>query len=345
MLEVIGVSIEFLIFSDVHIANYVACSTVQDGVNSRLQACLNTISQVRGYAEEYDIQTTFFLGDLFQSTSRLDVEVLNAAYEALKGWPGELYCLVGNHDLAQPSRGIHALEVFKDQVVVIDRPMGLSLAGIRFFLAPYCRKGWGEKLKRVRADYYLLHQGVEGVPARPGLYLKEHMGLEDLPAEGLIFSGHYHGFQKASSNLIFLGSLLARDWSDVGSKKSFLHVKNGKIKRVLTQAPGFVCLQATSLEELSEQAEAIRGNYVRLEVEPGVRGEELSEAAYSLGALWVGIEGRALEGEQGIILGEGPAITVHRLLRERVKRAHKSLRRRPLFDLGVELYAVATGRR
>jgi len=327
--------LEFVVFSDLHAHNYSACSTLINGMNSRLLVCTNVLKQVRDYVKENSIPLTVFLGDLFQSLTRLDVEVLNTMYSALSDWPGKLIALVGNHDFSSEPRGIHALEIFKNLLDVIDLPTTLRWEGARFFLAPYRREGWKKELLKARADYYFFHQGIEGVAVQPGVYLQERMILEDLPSAGLIFSGHYHNFQRPLPNTWFVGSPLHRDWGDVDSAKVFLHVRDGKVRRVFTRAPRFVRLSVSSVEDLSRNSKALSGNYVRLEISGLADEEQILKQAYDLGALWAGIETvkRAAADDES----RYEAVSVQRLLKSRVQRAPVSLHKKSLFDLGWEL--------
>lgn len=328
--------LEFLVFSDLHAHNYSACSTMVDGMNSRLKVCVDVLCQIRSYAKEHKIPLTLFLGDLFQSTAKLDVEVLNVVHQALTDWPGELISLVGNHDWVSEARDIHALEVFKRNFQVIDRPTSLTRQGSLFFLAPYRKSGWKEELRGVRADYYCLHQGIEGVEIRPGLYLKERMDLEDMPADGLVFSGHYHNFQRPVSNIFYTGAPLHRDWADQGTHKCFLHVRGGKIKRIGTRAPRFVQLELRDIEAMQDQSCCIDGNYVRLILQKPADQERLLEMAYSFGALWVGMEGRSPFYE-GVGRGMNSQVAVGELLRHRVIGAPAILKKSLLLDLGSRL--------
>ena len=161
----------FVIFSDVHAANFTSCSKMEDGFNSRLKICLAAIQQVKDYAHREKAPFTFFLGDMFQSVLGLDVEVINSIYAVLQDWPGQLFCLVGNHD--RVNKRIHGLEIFKNFVHVVDKPELLELGGERVLMVPHSRKGCIKTIKRVKSDWLFMHQGLGDVEYKDGVYLKE----------------------------------------------------------------------------------------------------------------------------------------------------------------------------
>ncbi|GAH35152.1 unnamed protein product, partial [marine sediment metagenome] len=93
---------KILIISDLHSDNYTQFARLLDsGVNSRLQACLDVLSQVNGICQSKEITDIFFLGDLFNSRTAVPIDVYYLVYEKLKEISDdrEIWLLVGNHDL------------------------------------------------------------------------------------------------------------------------------------------------------------------------------------------------------------------------------------------------------
>lgn len=323
-----------VIFSDVHAANFSSCNIVFDGIGSRLRNCISAIQQVKDYACREKVPYTFFLGDMFQSVMRLDIEVLNAVYAVLQNWPGRLFCLVGNHD--RVDKKTHGLEIFKSFVRVIDKPELLDLDGDRVLMVPYTRKGCIKTIKRVKSDWLFLHQGLSDVPAREGLYLKEPVALGDLPRRSRIFSGHYHSFREVpEKSFAYVGSLLHRDWSDVGDKKSFLHIKGDKTERIYTQAPEFVSLSLNCPEDLLRQKEKIIGNYVRMDIKFTCRIPKIIEEALVLSALWAGVPARSMREscQEKLSLD----MSIEKLVADYAQRAPGHFKRKVLSEAGLGL--------
>jgi DNA repair exonuclease SbcCD nuclease subunit len=331
--------IDAVLFADIHMHPFFSCSHMKGGVNSRLRICRQVLRQVKDYVYREKVPHTFFLGDIYQSVSHPDVvEVVNCLYEDLQNWPGELYALVGNHDWVSESRKVHGLEVFKSFIHVVDQPELFELQGERVFMVPFFRAGVRKILSQVSADLFLIHQGVDGVPVRGQLYLKEPDKAEDLEEVGRIYSGHYHFYNRATPNLTYVGSLLSRDWADVGDTKGFIHLKEGNRLRIATQAPNFVEITLNSESDLLENKYLIQGNYVRMNLNFICSAADTIAEAYALGALWAGAGARkSKRSERRSRPPVGDTVALQQIIYNRVVEAPEYLAKRPLYDLGVQL--------
>ena len=117
---------KFLTFADLHAHNYSQFSSVlPDGTNSRLADCLDVFHQITEYGKKEKIFKVLFLGDLFNTRTKVSIDVYHRVFDCLaemkiEGF--ELYLIVGNHDQFLQNGRIHSMRPMSSVAEVIDGP-------------------------------------------------------------------------------------------------------------------------------------------------------------------------------------------------------------------------------
>ncbi len=104
------------IFSDAHVHAWSEHSRDDAGAPSRLRHCVSVLRSVREYCVEHEISVVLFGGDLFQKRGVLYTLPYNLVVEELAEWRRaglRLLANVGNHDLADRSGKVHALQALE----------------------------------------------------------------------------------------------------------------------------------------------------------------------------------------------------------------------------------------
>lgn len=266
-----------LLFSDLHCHNREQFSErLPSGRNSRLQDCLNVVEQAIVICEERNIQSVFFLGDVFESRTKLDIDVLTSTSEVFKRLSKackNLFMLVGNHDQYTKVGEVHSMEIFRDFAEVIDSPKidEDSLTGWTAAFYPHTSdvpgmKEWIKKMPQV--DLFLFHQGLSEASVGPyDMNVKTEISIKDLPLDKTRYciAGDYHKRQfLANGKFHYLGSPLQLSFSERGDRKCFTLIKDDwTIEEIETDAPRFY--EFDSAEEYKLNSQNIRAkDFVRV---------------------------------------------------------------------------------
>lgn len=283
-----------LIFSDIHADNYTPFAKLLDtGVNSRMQVCLDVLSQVDGICQEKEVTDIFFLGDLFNSRTAVPMDVYYLVYETLKEMSSsrEIWLLVGNHDLfLKRGNEISSTRPFETICHVIDKPMvTVSPDNLTQFVWLPFEEGNEANLKLLRdfkpsssskSALLLGHLGLTG--AKVGVHefrMKTELNVKDLRPELFkwVVLGHYHKFQilGEDNNVVYAGSALQQTFGERGEKKFafvFDTKKPDSLSRIELTAPKFVSLKADDLLRCE-----VKGNYVEVSCKASERDKVNSE--------------------------------------------------------------------
>ena len=248
-------------FSDLHAHPFKNGFITEEGRNSRVDDAINVIRQVYEYASENKVSYVFFGGDLFDRRKSIDVDTFNQVHAAVaKG--SELVSTImipGNHDQANKSGTIHALQRFNSkQCTTVHEPTWVKLNSTTALLGiPYVDDGrliaraikqklaerpqWAKKL------ILMLHYGIQGAKVSAADYvLPCELELAHLSPTywDLILSGHYHIGQQLGKNFHYIGSAMQHRWDDAGFEKSFIEFDTDtwRINRIATVAPKFTVI-------------------------------------------------------------------------------------------------------
>lgn len=248
-----------VLFSDIHFHNWSQYSTVtENGRNSRLMHTVAVVEQIKDYCRETAAEHAFLLGDLFHSRTKIDIDVYDAAWNAMKSLATvvELHMLLGNHDSHNRIGDVHSLEPFKEFAHVIDKPCRFDIDvkgdAVRIEAIPWVasREEFAEHAAKVEQCHALLmHQSVIGAELSSGYTKAGEVQLSDIPTTkaNYVFMGDYHKPQKLEPNLFYLGSPLQHNFGEAGEEKRFMDwdPRNCAVRSIPTKAPRFWDFKST----------------------------------------------------------------------------------------------------
>lgn len=233
--------------SDLHAHNHEQFSTtLPGGRNSRLQNILNVLDEVREFCLSQEVDVLFFLGDMFHSRTKVDVDVFSATWQAWKRLSEAVrktYILVGNHDQYNKVGSVHSLSAFREFATVVDLPLIDSFEGMRFAMHPFTTdiSEWKSFTAMMPSDldFFLAHQGLsEAVVGAFDISIKAEVGYSDLPHDKAhwILMGHYHKQQwiGEARKAGYIGSPLQHNMGERDEVKGFLYFDD------VTKPPVFV---------------------------------------------------------------------------------------------------------
>lgn len=242
---------KFLVFSDLHAHNHEQFSRrLKSGRNSRLQDCLNIIDQVNQIATEQKVDVVLFLGDLFHSRTKLDIDVLTSVVDRMNylGQCHKTVALVGNHDQYTKVGEINSLSTLK-HVDVISSPEIKTFGAVKIAFYPHtvdvpAMKDWINKLDS-SVDMFCFHQGIS--EASIGAYdahIRCELALADLPLDRckIVMAGDFHKRQfLASGKFHYIGSPLQLTFAEKLDIKCFslIDTDTWHVTNIPTNAPTF----------------------------------------------------------------------------------------------------------
>lgn len=222
----------FLIFSDPHITR--SCEfrrPTEDGLNEYLHILLESFAFVKNTILEERPDALVFCGDLFEDRDYVDSIALNVGFRAIRElstFKIHKFAIVGNHDYWSVEHQIHSLEFLRGfGWHVFDEPGIVSLERTRILGIPY-RDSYKENLGPFvleGADVAFSHVDVVGgrlrVPKSDTdfkAYSSSGVDPKQLSkAAEMVFNGHYHHPSIIGNNIVNVGALASRTFSDKGS--------------------------------------------------------------------------------------------------------------------------------
>lgn len=268
--------------SDTHFHNFTRfATTLDDGVNSRLQHTIDAMVEAVEFAEKQGIKKIIHGGDCFHVRGQISPTVLNPVMDLfswiinIKGM--EVYMIAGNHDLESKesdelSNTASALDAVGVQVIneptVVEElklvliPWSSSLSALNEKLAEYAKKLGTDVDKYTAVIHAPLNGVISGIP--------DH-GLEptDLAKHGFkrIMCGHYHNHMDFGS-VVSIGALTHQTFGDIHSKAGFIiEDEKGNLSHFATSAPRFVDLTEEDPSDQAEFEDCVNGNFVRAKLE------------------------------------------------------------------------------
>lgn len=297
-----------LVFSDMHFHNWTYGSTlVERGIyhrpelseawNSRLLWQVDVCEQILESAEENNVTSIVFCGDLFHTPGKIDVHVLSAAANCLQVLSKfKIYLLVGNHDCASKNGSINSLNWWADRFgfVVQNIPHldeHLGMAFLSYTEEPQLIK---DAFNITPEDGILfMHQGVANLPVGSGFVVPNEILSEDMIPDHIkrVFTGHYHR-PWDGDRISVVGSPMQHNWGDADTvPRGWLIYDHDTdtIERFESDAPKFLRLRI--LEDISDDEETpYENNYIKVTSE--FRGDQdyLRKRLLDRGALSVEFE-------------------------------------------------------
>ena len=264
---------KFLFFTDTHLDNWSAFSTVtDDGYNSRFILQLKVIEMILQYAKEHHCHIIFG-GDLFNRRLLVPADVLHLTYELFERHSDvTVYLLVGNHDMYGSDPKRTSLSVFKGikNVMVVDAYCQVyGQPDTTISLIPY-----GASIPAAPAsdqfNILVAHYGIHEAKLGPANYrMESDLTVKRLKEYGydLTMLGHIHKPQTLNDKVIVMGSAMAHSFHEVGEEKYFyvFDCDTKKLVKYPTGAPKFLVHDIMSAEDL-ETLDVHNQNYHRVNI-------------------------------------------------------------------------------
>jgi DNA repair exonuclease SbcCD nuclease subunit len=260
---------KFLIFSDIHIHPHKKSQ-------ERLQDCLKALDWVFQKAIENNVDSVMFGGDLLHDRQKIDsltyMEVFNIL-EKYQDKKFKTYLLLGNHDLWFANNWrVSSVIPFKalKNIEVIDRTESKIINGISWHFIPYTHDPIVEleklKTENVKDSYLLAHLAVDGAKLNSfgsvSDVIVEHDGDMVIVNKNLFtkykraFFGHYHGPQKLSKTIEYIGSPLQLSFGEVNEDKHviILDTDDNSVSYIKNDfSPKHFYIDSCKIDEYSEK--------------------------------------------------------------------------------------------
>jgi DNA repair exonuclease SbcCD nuclease subunit len=267
------------IISDTHHHAWSAFSTtLESGVNSRLNMLLNETQRCASEVRKAGGDTIIHAGDLFHVRGSIAPSVLNPTKDCYRVLIRDGFKIVidaGNHDLESKEStrlgsAITSLEDIGCKVINSAKD-GLD-ALPRVVMIP-----WTQKIEDLRG---LIVDARDSDPTPREIDLVIHAPLDGviigIPDHGLdpawlgslgfrhVFAGHYHHHKDFGNGVYSIGALAHHTWSDVNSKAGFLIVSDDGVKHFASHAPEFIEIDASI--DPDDIPLIVDGNFVRAKI-------------------------------------------------------------------------------
>lgn len=248
---------KILIFSDLHAHQFSEFAYInENGINSRLQASLDIIDQIKNYCIEYNIKHVLFAGDLFHTRPSVDTLTHYLTLDKLISLSSEVYKLVilpGNHDSYTKNIQFNSLRLLEniETICILNSQHSVNIQNYSISneivnIVPLEHNGsleYLEKLKRKDTINILLSHNEFIGSQTPAGYIFED-GLDSKPLSesfDFVFNGHIHKYQQFQNNVFNIGSPLHQDWGDKWQDKGFLilNTETKNVEFIKTKYPEF----------------------------------------------------------------------------------------------------------
>jgi DNA repair exonuclease SbcCD nuclease subunit len=253
---------EILFFSDVHIAAH-------KGSQDRLEDCLKVLQWVFDTARKRKIKNIVFGGDLFQDRQKIQVLAYNKTFNVLNANPDiNLYLLLGNHDLwfyeSKEISSVHPFAALKN-VTVVSEPSTVMVGDFPIDFLPFTHnpintlKNWKAK----KSNVLIGHIAVDGAVLNFNHRTKAEVSVENendmVPVSrdlfdgwNRVFLGHYHGAQKLTDKVEYIGSPLQLTFNEAFQEKHILAMDTETLETIAIVndfSPKHLILDAVDLPE------------------------------------------------------------------------------------------------
>lgn len=252
---------KILFFSDLHAHQFSEFAYINDnGINSRLQYCLDIIDQIKLYAIENDIKNVLFAGDLFHTRPAVDTLTHNLTLKKIIELSNEvdkLIILPGNHDSYTKNTSYNSLKILDsiENISLLNTYTSdtMSVGNNPAFKHCYiniipleCGGTLEGALKHkstlAQANILVSHNEIIGSQTPSGYVFEEGLDSKTLSDNfDFVFNGHIHKYQQFHHNVFNIGSPLHQDWGDKNNKKGFLvlDTETKKVDFIQTKYPEF----------------------------------------------------------------------------------------------------------
>jgi DNA repair exonuclease SbcCD nuclease subunit len=275
---------KLLIFSDLHLHKH------KDRID-RLQDCIDVLDWVFDQAIENNCKNIAFLGDLFHERAKIDVLNYLRCFEVIfKRMTGDckdmnLYMLVGNHDMYHRERwDINSIKPLSaiPAVRIIENPTTIDIDGIQIDWLPHTENPVVEleKLKSSTksSDILFAHVAVHGAMLNTFFGTRSDIIVEHdnemIPVDihcfnnwKMVVLGHYHGAQKLSEKIEYIGSPLQLGFGEAFQNKHIMVLELETLKKSYITNNFSPKHLIVSPDDIKNDSYDLNGQFVRLSVD------------------------------------------------------------------------------
>jgi len=356
-----------LIYSDLHIHPHKRSY-------DRLQDCLDVQEWVFKTARDLEIENILFCGDLFHDRQKMDIPTYQKTFDCFRrnlerDDRPNVFLLLGNHDLWHYQKWdvscVFPLGALPG-VTVVDRPCALKVGNYEVGFLPYTHDPI-EDLKKIKmkAKFKMLcaHVAVDGAVWNVRAGTKSEVSIEHdgdmikitpdvFDKFDQVFLGHYHGEQKLSDTVEYVGSPLQLSFGEAFEKKHIVvydlethekeYIRNNfspehyivpadKITKEMLERENFMRvivddLAAANVIEMKNEISKTKVKSLEIKQKPKQVAEEVQ-----------------IISDAKSILAKGDEMLVGYCESEEVKELLKDLDKPKLLDIGREICQVYQG--
>ena len=271
-----------LVFSDIHVAPH------KKSID-RLHDCLKALNWVFDVADGMKVKHIVFGGDLFQDRQHIDVMTYHLTFQLIKDRVTRdninFWALLGNHDLWYYDKwDISSVSPFSAirGFTVIDKPTTTKVNGVEVDFLPYTINPLGHldelrsvasnrKGRKILFGHLAVHNAKLSIihNTRSDVIIEHDNEMVFVDADAFhgwdnVFLGHYHGAQKVSESVEYIGSPLQLTFNEAFQVKHaiLLNLKTGQKEYIVNDfSPQHLVIPE---EEISNFE--LKGNFVRVTV-------------------------------------------------------------------------------
>lgn len=340
---------KFIIFSDLHSHQFTEFYTIgDDGINSRLAACLDIFDQVGEYATLNSVDNIIFCGDLFHTRPSVNTLTYNLTLAKIVNLAKKfnIYLLPGNHDCYSKDEKHHSLELLSNisnvtilngetSSLALNKDVTLHSVGYNDS-TDNIKSSIKSLIKEKKDDTHnilLLHTEIFGSQTPAG-YTFDHGVKSAWLAKHFdhVFNGHVHKYYKFNDKVYNVGSPLHQDWGDKQDRKGFLVLDtvSNSVSRVRTKYPEF-----REIDELDiSTSKGDKRNFYKINFEDSITERQLADikAEIPFSILDYKID-NSFDKRSSLSLG----MSIDELMDEYLDNAETKLNKKSLRKIGSEI--------
>jgi DNA repair exonuclease SbcCD nuclease subunit len=246
--------------------------------------CLNYLDELTDFANEKNISTIVFGGDIFEKATKIKNEAFIPLFMKLmemKNNKFKMFFILGNHDIFNDDND-SLIETFSPFGQVVKDSAEIEIDGQAYDALSYTKDVTKIPNKN---NVLLTHLSIADFAFDNGYEVDQKNGMAtDLFSEyDLVVSGHFHKLQ-TNKNIVFPGSPFQHNFGEEGQQKGFAIIEGNTWKFVpYTNAPTFLTIDLEDFEKYD-----YKNKFVQVKITNKIETfVKLKHILYSKGALEV----------------------------------------------------------
>ncbi len=262
---------------------------IQDGIYVNI--CLDYIDYLSTYAQNNNINTIMFLGDILHKANKMKYDTFVPLFkklEELKQNGFRLYFILGNHDIYTMERD-SLIETFSPFGIVIKDKEIITIDGVDICLCSYTSDQ--TLVPTVGADYLFTHLSIADFSFDNDMEVKDKSSFKPELFDNYkkVFTGHFHKRQE-KHNIEYVGSPYQLSYGEAGdTNKGFVvfEPSTGNEEFVKYEnAPKYAVLSYEDIAENGVDKEDIKNSFVKILVSKKIENfSKLRTVLYKVGAI------------------------------------------------------------